>query len=181
MKHQLYETWILLESKLTPAQERELQDHLKTCSQCRRLAQSQREIAHLFSAAPAPYPQPGFTTRWRKRLNKIEQRKKNLITWTTLSALVLVFTLTLVGLSVQVTSLSEYFPQLLTVGISQATRWLNFLASLQNIFSPLFQVGIKLIPQSWILAFIVCLSGIMFAWVITFSKNTIFFNKEVTG
>jgi len=181
MNHQLYETWILMEPKLTPAQKRELQDHLKICPQCRRLAQAQQEIAHLFSAAPAPYPQPGFTTRWRKNLDKIEQGKKNLITWTTLSALVLVFTLTLIGISVQVTSLSEYFPQLLTVGISQATRWLNFMASLQNIFSPLLRVGVELIPQSWIITFVVSLSGIMLAWVITFSKNTIFINKEVTG
>lgn len=181
MNHQLYETWVLLEPELTPAQKRELQDHLKTCSYCRRLAQTQREIAHLFSAAPVPYPQPGFTARWRKRLVRVEQGKKNLITWTTLSVLVLAFTLTLVGLSVQTASLSDSFPQILTVIISQTTVWLNFMASLQNFFSPLLRVGIKMIPAPWVLTFIVSLSGITLVWVITLSKNTIFFHKEVTG
>ncbi len=181
MKHQLYETQILLETKLTPAQNRELHLHLRTCSQCRRLAQAQREITHLFETTPAPYPQPGFTTRWKKRLIRAEHGRRNLITWTTLSVLTLAFLFTLVGLSLQVTSSSEYFPQFLTFLISQATRWVNFIASLQNIFSPLLRVGIKLIPQSWIIAFVVSLSGITFAWVITLSKNTIFFNKEVTG
>ncbi|MEA2008528.1 MAG: zf-HC2 domain-containing protein, partial [Chloroflexota bacterium] len=141
MNHQPFETWILLETKLTPAQKRELQNHLRTCPQCRRLSRSARGIAYLFTTTPAPYPLPGFATRWKKRLDREEQGKKNLLTWTTLSALTLTVLLTMIGLSTQIAPLSEHFPQLLMALISQATHWINFVMSLQNIFSPLFRVG----------------------------------------
>ncbi|MBS1250659.1 MAG: hypothetical protein MAG431_02253 [Chloroflexi bacterium] len=181
MNHQPYETWILLETKLDAEQEREYYQHLRTCSQCRRLAQAQREIEHLFATSPAPYPQPGFTSRWKERLAKVEEGRKNFATWIMLSVLTLAFLFTLVGLSLQIISRAEYFPQLIAVAISQAARWFNLLTSLENFFSPVLRVGIKLIPQSWILAFIFSLSGIVTTWVITLSKNSISFNKEVTG
>ena len=174
MKHQPFETWILLETKLTAEQNRELQNHLRTCPHCQRLYQSSREIAQLFRTTPAPYPQPGFNTRWKKRLAKREQGKKNILTWTTLSVLTMTVLITLIGLSTQIISFSDRLPQLLTVLISQTTRWVNFIASLQNIFSPLFRVGIKLIPTAWIFAFAVSLSGIALAWIVTLSKSNFY-------
>ncbi|OQY28253.1 MAG: hypothetical protein B6I38_09385 [Anaerolineaceae bacterium 4572_5.1] len=178
MNHQPFETWILLETKLTPAQNRELLNHLRTCPQCRRLAQSTREITHLFKTTPTPYPLPGFTTRWKRRLNQKEQGKKNLITWVTLSALTLTVILTMISFSTQIPSLSEHFPQLLTAFISLTTRWITFITSLQNIFSPLFRVGIKLIPSTWIFAFAISLSGITIAWLVTLSKSNSFFIRR---
>lgn len=181
MKHQPYETWILLETKLTAEQRRELYQHTKTCSQCRRLAKSQREIAYLFSTTPTPYPAPGFTNRWKKRLTSVEEGKKKTAILITLSALSLAFILTFVGLSFQITSRSEYFPQIMTVVISQAARWINLITSLERLLTPMLRVGVKLIPQSWIVAFVFSLGSIGFAWAITLSKTSNIFNKEVTG
>lgn len=171
MKHQQFETWILLETKLSIEQSRELHQHLRICSKCRRLAQSQRAITHLFATVPTPAPEPGFTNRWHDRLARAETRKKNRIIWGTLSVLTLAFFLTLVGFSLEVVSVSEYIPQFLAIFISQAARWFNLVTSLQNIFSPILRVGIKLIPQSWIIALIIGLSTIPFAGVVAISKN----------
>lgn len=177
MKHQPFETWILLEQKLTPEQKQALRNHLKTCAHCRHLDQSMREITQLFKTTPAPYPAPGFTTRWKKRLADRERKKKNVLTWTTISALTLTILVTMAMFITQIVPLSNHFPQLLIAIISQATYLVNFIASLQNLFSPLFRIGIKLIPTTWLFAFSVSLSGITAAWFVMLSKSSIFFNN----
>jgi anti-sigma factor RsiW len=172
MNHQPYETWILLDERLTPEQNRELRDHLQNCPQCQRLAQAHRQISQLFQTTPAPYPKAGFTTRWKKRLKRAEQSQNRTITWISLSVLSLALLGTMVGLSIQLTPLTEQFPQLLLIGISQAALWSKMLTALQNLFLPLLRVSIKMIPSTWVIALTITCSGVALAWLISLSKSS---------
>ena len=77
MKHQQFKTWILADTDLNQEQHRELQVHLKQCSQCQSLFKATQQIAHLFKTSPVPEPSPGFSTRWMTHLEKNRESEKS--------------------------------------------------------------------------------------------------------
>ena len=64
MDHQLYESWLLDDERLTAGQERELRLHLQDCLECAALARSNRVLR----AAPMSTPPTGFVLRFQERL-----------------------------------------------------------------------------------------------------------------
>ena len=69
MNHRPFEDWLLEDQPLTPEQERDLQAHLRTCTSCPAIAESNLALHSTRMARPAE----GFAARFQVRL--IENRK----------------------------------------------------------------------------------------------------------
>jgi hypothetical protein len=72
MGHQPFETWLLDEQDLSPAQRQELDAHLETCSECCELRENLESSVLMLKTAPTASPRPGFTERWKVSL--VERR-----------------------------------------------------------------------------------------------------------
>lgn len=171
MKHQQYETWILLGTELDLEQHRELQIHLKQCSQCQSLYQATHQIAHLFKNGPVPEPSPGFSTRWMTRIEKVENRKNQLILGITLSVISIATLLLLSSVGLQIRAGAAYLPQFMLEMITLVAKWIIFLNQLRDIVSPLLRVSMKLISPIWLYTLGFSLSGITGAWMISLFKS----------
>ncbi len=64
MNHRPFEDWLLADEPLNPQQRRELQNHLRVCTQCTAIAEVNLALRKARTAAPAP----GFAQRWQARL-----------------------------------------------------------------------------------------------------------------
>ncbi|HVP21782.1 MAG TPA: hypothetical protein VMS73_07965 [Anaerolineaceae bacterium] len=72
MGHQPFETWLLEEQDLSPAQRQELNAHLDACPQCYQLKESLEAAVQMLKATPFISPRPGFTERWK--ISQAERR-----------------------------------------------------------------------------------------------------------
>jgi len=89
MNHKLFENWILDETDLTENQKKELQEHLKVCSDCRHLENGWQASKNLILQSTLKTPTPGFKTRWLILAEKKHQLKKVRRYRLTISAVVL--------------------------------------------------------------------------------------------
>jgi len=171
MKHQLYENWILEDAELDQEHHRELQTHLKQCSQCLSLYQATHQIAHLFNTAPVPEPGPDFSTRWMRRIEKVEKRKNRLILSITLGVISLATFILLISVGSQLTSAAAGFPQMLLEMVTLVANWFVFLSQINNVVAPLLRVSVKLISPAWFYTIGISISGITAAWIIAVSRS----------
>ena len=76
MNHQPFEEWLLNDKNLTPAETRELDLHLRTCTHCTALSATGLALR----SAPVASPAAGFTLRFQQRLaaRKIAERRHKL-------------------------------------------------------------------------------------------------------
>ena len=76
MNHQPFETWLLDDKILTPAEKRELNSHLRECKTCTALA----ETGLVLRSARVVAPAPGFALRFQHRLEaqKLAERRQKL-------------------------------------------------------------------------------------------------------
>jgi hypothetical protein len=76
MNHQPFEEWLLNDKNLIPAEKRELDAHLRTCTHCTALA----ETGMALRSVPVVAPAAGFTVRFQQRLavQKIAERRRKL-------------------------------------------------------------------------------------------------------
>lgn len=171
MKHLQFENWILQDSILDQEHHRELQTHLKQCSQCLNLHQATHQIKHLFKNAPVPESQPGFSTRLMRRIEKMERQKNRLIMGITLGVISLATFTMLVSVGFQLNSAAAGFPQMLLEMITLVANWFVFLNQLNNIIAPLFRVSIKLISPIWLYTIGISISGVTAAWIFALSRS----------
>lgn len=68
MNHQPYETWLLGEMPVTPQQQAELQQHLESCPDCRRLETGWKQARQQMLGTPMAAPRPGFVARYQAGL-----------------------------------------------------------------------------------------------------------------
>ena len=165
MKHQQYETWILLETDLNQEQQRDLQVHLSQCSQCQSLYQATHQLAHLFRTAPVPVPAPEFSSRWIVRMEKVENQKNRIILGITLAVISILTLVLLSSVGIQLRSSLSYFPQVMLELITLLANWIVFINQLSDIITPLVRVSLKLISPVWLYTLGVSLSGITAAWM----------------
>ncbi len=76
MNHRPFEDWLLNEQRLTPAEKRDLDEHLRSCKVCAALAETGLELRSVRKVSPAP----GFTARFQQRLaaQRIAERRRKL-------------------------------------------------------------------------------------------------------
>ncbi len=171
MKHQQFENWILQDSALDQDLHRELQAHLKQCSQCLNLYQATHQIDHLFKTAPVPEPHPGFSSRWLTRIEQDEKQKNRLILGLTLGAISLATLILLISVGFQLNIAASGFPRMLLEMVTLVANWFVILSQLNNIIAPLFRVSVKLISPVWLFSISISLSGIIAAWIYAVSRS----------
>jgi len=166
MNHRPFEDWMLADQTLTPEQKRELQSHLRTCTQCAALA----EVNLALHSARVVAPASGFAGRFQVRLaaQRRVQRKRNF--W---GFLILV-------ISVMAVLLWLAWPVLEVVldsPVDSLSAWLSYLLSLWFWLQALGQAGSVLLrvipafvpPYVWAL-FTFALAGWSLLWVLSIWK-----------
>lgn len=166
MNHQPFENWLLDEEPLTSQQQRDLQNHLRSCTACSGIADSRIALHSTHLVSPAP----GFTDRFRPRLAawRREQQRRQAIG-------VLLLVLIGVGLLYALAG-----PAMLEAARSPAT-WLGeitiYAVEMLTLMSVIGHVGgilLRLLPtalpsMAW--PAVVLLGGILAAvWIVAMRK-----------
>ena len=177
MNHQPYKYWIVMDQELDSDQQRELEKHLRTCSNCRALSKTHREVSQLLTTSITPLPRAGFTERWKARLASRERAQKRRIAGLTVFILFLSMLLTLSTLGAQAFTFSDRLPQVFLQVIRELVNWMLFVSQLKNIFTPLVRVGVKLIPPAWYFVAGLGLPIMLAAWLFTLSDSMLIIRR----
>lgn len=81
MSHRPFENWLLDDAPRSPDMQRQLQQHLASCAQCRALAQAWSEVETRLLRAQHSGPQPGFANRWRARYQAEQLQRSRRQPW----------------------------------------------------------------------------------------------------
>jgi hypothetical protein len=166
MNHQPFEDWLLDDEPLTVPQERELQIHVRGCTSCAAIADSNLAL----HATRAMEPAPGFTGRFRPRLDawRREQRRRQI-----LGTIVLV----LGGVALLSASAGPMIAEAARAPAEWLTAVAAFLVMLTTLVSVLGEVGSILVrgfagfirPAGW-LAMAVAGCGAASIWIVTLRR-----------
>jgi len=166
MNHRPFEDWMLDNQDLTPENKRDLQSHLRTCTQCASLAEVNLALASARVVAPAA----GFADRFKVRLaaQRHAQRKRNF--WGFLILVISVMTV-LAWLAWPILKVVLDSP------VNFLSTWLSYLLSLWFWLQALGQAGSVLLrviptfvpPYVWALAAF-ALTGWSLLWVLSIWK-----------
>jgi hypothetical protein len=163
MNHRPFEDWMLEDQAMTAEQKRELQAHLRTCTQCAALA----EVNLALGSARVATPAEGFSVKFQLRLaaQRQAQRKRNF--WGFLILVISVMTV-LMWLAWPILKVVLYSP------VAFLSSWLSRLLSLWFWLQALGQAGSVLLrviptfvpPYAWaLIAF--ALAGWSLLWVLS--------------
>jgi hypothetical protein len=166
MRHQPFETWIIDQDPLDPAQAQALKSHLLECEDCRRLSVGWVEAhAHLLSVSPAD-PKPGFTQRFQSSLALRRYHQQQILIRRT-------FLYLLGGSMASLLALLAYLflvvtPTGLFVGAFRSVTYLLvWWNNLQNTYLPLVQSLPAFVPIMLWIIFSTSLSVFSVIWVIS--------------
>ncbi len=151
MNHQPFEEWLLDDKPLDPEQQRELQNHMRTCESCTAVAESNLALRTARLVGPAP----GFSARWQVRLvtaRESERRRARIGT--------LVFTLGGLALLALLAG-----PTLLSI-LEEPAEWIAMVVQ-TLLFS--FTLLAALVEASSILLRVIPSIVPPFAWLVLFS------------
>jgi hypothetical protein len=163
MNHQPFEEWLLLDKNLTPAETRELDLHLRTCSHCTALSATGLALRY----APVVSPAAGFTLRFQQRLaaQKIAERRRKL--WG-----MIVLLLSGVGLLGWLTApyLFAFFSapvEWVTAAIGYFLFVVTSLQALTEVMAVLLRMVTEFIPPYIWMVLVSALAGIVLLWTIS--------------
>jgi hypothetical protein len=111
MSHQPFENWILTDSALSTQEQLALRAHIDSCENCTRLSTAWRSVERHLHQPVSMEPAPGFTGRWKLRLEAERKRRHR---WQSLVLL----TVCLVGAAI--------------LGVGILTLWLPAAGSLDR-------------------------------------------------
>jgi predicted anti-sigma-YlaC factor YlaD len=81
MNHQPFEKWLLDGAALNPTQQQQLQDHLKRCKTCRRLACNLPRLEQRLAVTAVVKPRAGFAQRFQATLAIRQAAKQRRQIW----------------------------------------------------------------------------------------------------
>jgi hypothetical protein len=161
MKHRLYKGWIVARGELSPDQERELHLHLETCEACRAFAQAEQAVEMTFSSIKMLEPTPGFTRRWKTRLDEKRTHAHRRQTSLLLGLLSFGTTALFFPIVLQVIILL-ISPEDMLLGYAKGTiEWLAWLELLGEFSLTFINTLISTIPVGWWLSIAVVLAGMI--------------------
>ncbi len=168
MDHRPFEDWLLADEPLSSQQKRELQAHLRTCTDCAALAEVNLALEAVKPAAPAV----GFAGRFQVRLaaQKKALRRRNFFGFLVLSLIVigiagwLLWPVLSLALQSPVNLLATWFASLVSLWAS--------LQAMESISSALLRVIPGFIPAYVWLGIIVAGGGSGLLWVLSLKKFT---------
>lgn len=156
MDHRPYEDYLLDDQRLTPAQEQDLQNHLRTCPDCAALAHANLALR----AAPVAAPTKGFSQRFQTRLaaeRQLQHRRAQIGS----------LLLALAGASLLAWLLHPYLGYLALPPETLFTLWFNHATYLVLLFRTagsialtLIHVAGALVPAYALISFLTLLAGL---------------------
>jgi hypothetical protein len=163
MNHQPFEEWLLDDKNLNPAEKRELDLHLRTCSRCTSFA----EVGLALRSAPVVPPAAGFTLRFQQRLavQKVAERRRRLWGMIVLLAggagllgwILAPFLLAFLAAPVE----------WVTAGIGYLLFILTSLQALTEVIAVLFRMATDFIPPYVWMVIVSALAGLGLLWTIS--------------
>jgi len=172
MNHQQFEEWLFSDQTLTPQEEAVLQDHLEGCESCRLLAASWREVERDLREAPFEAPVPGFTLRWRRRLEAQQRRLHRrqsvvLLGYSIAGVFLLLGSLTIL-LWPQLQSPNTLF----YTWLYQIVSLVAYFSFAGEILSSIFRTATNIVPLVWWILILGILSELGVLWVVSFRMLT---------
>ena len=168
MNHQPFESWLLDDLHLAPEQKRELDTHLRTCTQCTALA----ETGLVLRATRMVSPAAGFTARFQERLaaRRLAERRQRF--WG-----VIVFTLA--GVSVLAWMAAPLIGPVLDSPAGWITLLLSYILFIVSSVQAMTEVGSVLLrvvpgfvpPFVW-MVLASALAGISLLWTVSIWRFT---------
>ncbi len=166
MNHRPFEDWLLDDQPLTPQQARDLQAHVRSCTSCAAIAESNLALHATRQVGPAA----GFTDRFRTRLEKrrAEQRWRQVI-----GTLVLV----LGGLGLLYWFGAPYIQDLLyspATWISAGVGYFVFVLTSLQVLSEATAILLRVLPgfispAGW-LGLTLTAAGLAFVWTVSIQR-----------
>jgi len=183
MNHQPYEDWLLyephhLEEELTAQEYSELQVHLEDCSSCRLLSVALREAENELRAAPIISPEPGFSHRWLKRLerNRRQAHKKQtlILLLVTISAAVMLLGLLTFTVWPWISNPNVF----IWTYLYRLTKMYSYVNVVQDIAGVLINAAARLVPITWWIFMVgmICELGVL--WIVFY--RLISFPRRIT-
>ena len=168
MKHRPFEEWLLNDERLTPEQNRDLQNHLRECRSCSALA----EVNLALRSARGAVPAPGFAARFQSRLaaQRALQRRRMAVGATIL---------TVGGLAILSILLWPFLAAVTQNPTGLLVSWVSTLTAISGWIEALVQVGAVIWsvipgfvpPYGWMILLSV-VSGLALLWGVSFWRFT---------
>jgi hypothetical protein len=134
MNHQPYREWLVSEETLSAEQDKSLQVHLASCSECSQLQASWKDLEIILKDAPQVGPASGFTLRWRARLDHHQSRRQAQWSWVSIGMTGLLVAVLTVLLVYEVWTLIQDPQPFIMLWLDRAVAILANYYILQNIF-----------------------------------------------
>jgi hypothetical protein len=163
MNCQPFEDWLLNDKKLTAAEKRELDSHLRICPRCAAIS----ETGFALRAARVVSPASGFVARFEQRLaaQKIAERRRKL--WG-------LFILILTGVGLFGWLSAPYLMMFASAPVEWVTTVIGyflFVVTSLQVFAEMLSVFMKVIPDllppyAW-MVFVSALAGFSLLWTVS--------------
>ena len=164
MKHRLYEGWIMAGDELTPDQRSDLETHLQECEACSRLAEADRALEKALTLVQMSEPKPGFTQRWRARMDERRitahrRQTSGVLVFLSFGATALLLPILLNALLVLIS------PEDVLFDLAGAlVDWLSLLKLIGNFVTTSVSTLFSTIPLVWWMLMITILAGLGVLW-----------------
>jgi hypothetical protein len=182
MDHKPYEAWLIADDPLLPAQQAQLDEHLKSCTSCRQLQYSWQKVEDLFGEAPVLKPKEGFTERWQihllAELSLQKEREQRRSTWVFLASTTGAAVLVLILMAISFFSRIQNTTEIFVSGMTLIAGLLNLTSAIQVAFFPLLEVFFVSVPTYWLLL-LVC-GACLLTLALTFSILRVLNTRRVS-
>jgi hypothetical protein len=165
MNHQHFNEWLLSEETLTPAQDKELRFHLRTCESCQMLTSAWEQVQIGFQTSHMVSPQPGFVARWQERqaLHQEEAHRRQTIIAISVSAGVAALCLTLL-LLYAIPSLPP-LTELIVRWVESISNVFTLVRGINIVGEALLRTLPGVVPTSWWINISVGLCALVMLWI----------------
>ena len=177
MTHQSYEELIFRRMQnsgesISPEELNELEHHLSNCQPCRQLSNVWMEVENEFRLTKMLSPQPGFSKRWKLRLDAervIAQRNQTRL----FSGFLVIGIVITLGLLVFAVWPWIQSPQsLLWSWLYQIVEFSYIFGTLGGLISTVFRISAGVFPLSWWFVFVGLMSQLIVLWIVSYRKLT---------
>jgi len=170
--HLLIEEWLLSASSLTPEEHQLLQEHLKSCEDCRLLSEAWQEVEFRLKASPMRSPEPGFIDRWQLRLadDRLKQQRRQSLSTLALGGAAALVLLVILGVWAW-PLLRDPLPYLMLWSYQLITTFYR-ISGVGQALGTVARAIFGLVPGTLWVALLVALGSLGVIWIVTFRKLT---------
>jgi hypothetical protein len=133
MNHQPFRDWLVSAGELSVEQEQALKDHLLTCTSCREIETSLKELEVEIKRSPVLDPAPGFVMRWQAHLAEQHHKQQRLRGWLMIAGIASVVLALLALVIYQLWALIEAPDAFLAAWFANVIDVISIFFTLQNL------------------------------------------------